>query len=125
MDHEKLDHQKQNQYALLAEELSKRLGTRYEHQFTWFQGKNAYRIVLQSEPSNPFYEVAFSNEEALFVSVSVPGRVNIFTAHVQLSHCVSKSDGWSFDIDAIELAAVQLIDLGRRFWAEQKLARSN
>jgi len=119
-----VDYEKQQKFAELADKLKELLQQRYEHEFTWWQGPNANRFDLHSKrPATPYYEVTFSSEERLGVSVSDGAYEPPFTAVVNLSHCVTvnrESCTWEFDTMAIWQAVKRLCDLGRDIYLEHE-----
>jgi hypothetical protein len=117
-----VDWEKQKKFQLLAEKLGASLGKRYGVEFSFDQAYNANRFSLRSKrPAKPYYELEFSTEEQLAVAVSDGEHVPAFYASTNLSHClVMYEDGWNFNYEPIEQAAIRLLDLGKQFFEEQE-----
>lgn len=117
-----VDWEKQKRFEKLGERLGANLGKRYGVEFSFDQAYNANRFALRCKrPAKPHYELEFSSEEQLAVAVSDGAHVPVFYASTDLSHCiVNYDDGWNFDYEPIEHAAVRLLDLGRQMFEEHE-----
>lgn len=124
-----VDYEKQEKFAALGEALKKRLEENYTCEFDFYQAYNANRFEIHSKrPSDPFYNLTFTTDERLGVTVGDGVYESPFTAVVNLSHCtiVSRDPenyGWHFDEEAVWSAVQRLIDLGTAMYKESKQAK--
>lgn len=123
-----VDYEKQKKFAALGEALKKRLDEQYDQEFNFFQGYNANRFEIHiKRPADPYYDLTFTTDERLAISVGDGIYVSPFTAVVNLSHCAIDNEdpddyGWHFDEEAIWSALQRLMDLGTAMYKESKKA---
>lgn len=124
-----VDYDKQKKFAALGEALKKRLEENYNCEFDFYQAYNANKFEIYSKrPADPFYELTFTTDERLVISVGDGIYVPPFAAVVSLSHCAIDNDdqddyGWHFDEEAVCSAMQRLIDLGTAMYKESKQAK--
>jgi hypothetical protein len=115
-----LNKEKHDIFQQLAKHLAGVLSKRYACIFNIEAGNNQNRFAIRSDrTSSPYYEIELSTFEQLAVAISDGVHVQSFIAVVELSHCTRQgSQGWDFDYQAVERAAIRLIDLGVEFYRE-------
>ena len=121
-------YKKQEKFAALGEALKERLEKNYNCEFDFYQAYNANKFEIYSKrPADPFYDLTFTTDERLGISVGDGIYVPPFTAVVNLSHCAINNAGPDdygrhFDEEAIWSAVQRLMDLGTAMYKESKQA---
>ena len=121
-----MERRKNDRFHRLAAHLAEALGKRFACEFSVKPGSNVTRFAIKSQRiSSPFYELELSIFERLAVSITDGVHSQGFMAVIEISHCTRQSEqGWDFDHESVERAAVRLIDLGVEFYREIEEGRN-